>query len=484
MGPGLAAFSLLLVLPASEAPAQTYESSVGFYGAVGFSAGWNDVSAFAPVRASGSMVGFSFSAGYRFTPWIGVDVAFQRVAGGDLRAAATGLPVAEATLTSIGVSAKLYPLALAPSWIPQWVQPHATLGTGSGLAEQAPITPGSFGSTSRTVFLTRVGAGVEVMLTEHWGTLVDGSYLVTDNDVLKGSRRLRARPSVPVLATRAEPGPLCQSPTPARSPNGVNMTKHSTQRRKFLRALALAASTILFTSSLAAVAQAEQAWVRRAKQLFEADEYQEVIELAGPHRKKNIGAMFLAFSHLQENIFNGTKYDKEMFKQFRLQLEAKTTANDIDDLLYFVNLNDKPEVVKESRKLSGKAFKNIKQIEDVPKLVQFLGSNDEGARKLALQSISRILKPKRDYVNKGGTLRKKDINVMGSSKLIVPLLDRVEAKDARNALLMIEEPTLKYLGRYEGPEYTKLDVELNKRIGKRKEKYPESNWYSAVGKKR
>jgi hypothetical protein len=233
-----------------------------------------------------------------------------------------------------------------------------------------------------------------------------------------------------------------------------------------------------------AVAQSEKAWVQKARTLFENDEYQAVIELVEPYRKDTVGAMFLTFSYLQESIFNGTRYDKEMYKQFKLQVEAKITADQIPDLLYFVDLADKPEVVKEARRLSAAAFKNISQIEDVPKLVTFLSSGDEGARKLALSSIKRIIEPKRDYVEKGGTLRAKDIQVMGSPRLIVPLLDRLSEKDAFRTLVLIEEPVLTHLPRYEGPNYTELDVEINKAIAERREKYPQSNWYSAVGKTR
>lgn len=255
---------------------------------------------------------------------------------------------------------------------------------------------------------------------------------------------------------------------------------HRTRNPNFASLVAVSLSLLL----LSAGAAHAQAWVSKAKRLFENDEYEQVIEIAEPHRKQTIGAMFLAFSHLQEYIFNGTKYDQEMFKSFKLQLEKKLTANDIDDLIYFVNQNDKPEVVKEARRLSGVAFKNIKQIEDVPKLVKFLDSTDEGSRKLALKTIKNIIQPKRKYVDKGGTLRAKDIKVMGSGKLIVPLLKRIEQKDAFRTLVMIEEPVLPYLSKYDGPEYTKLDVDINKAIAKRRQKYPDSNWYSAVGKQR
>lgn len=263
----------------------------------------------------------------------------------------------------------------------------------------------------------------------------------------------------------------------------IDPMRKPSRTRATSRIIAAACAALLLVTA-AGVAQAEQSWVRRAKALFENDEYEKVIELAEPHRKDNMGAMFLAFSHLQEFIFNDTKYDKEMFKSFKLQLEKRLTSKDINDLLYFVDRDDKPEVVKEARNLAKKTFKNIKQVEEVPKLVRFLDSKDEQSRKLALQSIKRILERKRKIVDKGGTLRSEDIKVMGSSKLIVPMLDRIENKDAFNVLIIVEEPVLKYLPKYEGPEYAKLDVEINKKISKRKQKYPESNWYSAVGKQR
>jgi hypothetical protein len=244
--------------------------------------------------------------------------------------------------------------------------------------------------------------------------------------------------------------------------------------------IALAAVGLSTSAALAA-----SAWETKAKKLFENDEYTDVIELAEPHRKDNLGAMFLAFSHLQEFIFNGTKYDKEKFKNYKLYLEAKLTAVDIDDLLYFVNLDDKPEVVREARRLSSSTFKNIKQIEDVPKLVKFLKSNDEESRKLALSSIKRIVELKRKYVDKGGTLRDKDVKIMGSSRLIIPLLEQAaDEKDARRTLVLIEEPVLKYIGKYVGPQYVDIEESITKAMTKRVSKYPDSNWYSAVGKVR
>lgn len=227
-----------------------------------------------------------------------------------------------------------------------------------------------------------------------------------------------------------------------------------------------------------------QAWVAKAKAKFEDDRYQDVIKITENMKKNMHAVMFLAFSHLQENLFNKTKYDKEKYKAYNMLLEAKLGIDDIDHLLYFINLNDKPKVVDAARKLAKHTFKNIKRIEDVPKLVTYLNSSDEGAKKLALSTITRILKPKRKMVEKGGTMRPKDVKVMQSKNLITALLENITQGDARKALLIIEEPVLEYTGKYSGNETAKLEVKINKDIAKRKKKYPESNWYSATGKTR
>ena len=225
-------------------------------------------------------------------------------------------------------------------------------------------------------------------------------------------------------------------------------------------------------------------WSNKAKKLFEDDEYEACIELTENYKKNNQANMFLAFSHLQENVFNKTQYDKEKFKAYKLRLEAKLTLQDMDDLLYFVNLDDKPYVVKEARKLAKTVFKGISDIEDVPKLVTFLKVKDEDTKKLALSSILRILKPKRAYVNKGGTLREKDIRVMNSKALITALVQHMDISAAKSSLVLIEEPVLPYLAKAESVNAPKLEQTINKKIQSRLKKFPESNWYSAVGKKR
>ena len=225
-----------------------------------------------------------------------------------------------------------------------------------------------------------------------------------------------------------------------------------------------------------------QGWAPQARRLFERDEYQRCIDLLEPHRKNVVAAMFLGFSHLQESVFNGKKYDKEKWKSYRDYIEARMSPDNIKDLLYFVEFADKPPVVKEARKLAGKAFKAVKDMSEISRLTGFLDSSDEDTRELALKAIERNLSLKRKYVNKGGTLRRQDVEVMDSNRLIRKLLDHIEDKGASKALLQIESPVLAHLSRYNGEAYLKLETSIHMAIAKREKKYPDSSWASATGK--
>jgi opacity protein-like surface antigen len=190
----------LLWLPMQTARAQNYPDSVGLYGQVAIVAGWPDIDGFpgSPVAPeTGTMAGLSFTAGYRIATWIGVDAEFMWIGGGDIINAnfgpQFGVKVADASLMAITGNAKLYPLAFAPDVIPQWVQPYGVIGIGSGLSQARPVVAlrASFGADNVNVFMGRFGAGLELLLTDHWGTYVDGSYYVGNDDVFRGAGTLR-----------------------------------------------------------------------------------------------------------------------------------------------------------------------------------------------------------------------------------------------------------------------------------------------------
>lgn len=230
--------------------------------------------------------------------------------------------------------------------------------------------------------------------------------------------------------------------------------------------------------------QAWADWVSDAKKALEDDKYERCIEIAQAHKDEQIGTMFLTFSYLQKYTFSRNKTDKEYFKSNMDILEDKVNADSLDNIYYFVQLSDKPKIVKEARDLVKRAFKNISDISEAPKLIKFLESDDEKTRDYAIDGVYRLIDPKRDYVNDGGTLREKDIVIMQDEKLIRALLKNVDESKARKTLELIEQPALPYLKEFEGKNIAKLEVSINKRIAKREKKYPKSNWYSATGKER
>lgn len=241
--------------------------------------------------------------------------------------------------------------------------------------------------------------------------------------------------------------------------------------------------TIILTLFSISSIYAGEKWEKQAKTFFEGGEYEKCIELVKEHEDNKLARMFLAFSHLQEYTFKQTKYDKEMFKTAMMILKDNIGSEDMNNLLFFINQIDQPPVVKEARKLLTAAFKNCKDNEDILKLMPFLKSSDKKTKDASIKTIRRIISLKRKAVDKGGTLRKKDIDIMTNPALIKALIDNILlSKASSQVLVLIEEPVLKYISEYEGVKMMDLEADINKAIAKRKKKYPASNWYSATGK--
>ena len=75
--------------------------------------------------------------------------------------------------------------------------------------------------------------------------------------------------------------------------------------------------------------------------------------------------MLLAFSNLQLFQFTKAKHFKKRYNALFEISEARTKAEDLRQILFFVNLVDKPDVVKSARKLFNKITKNLYKVEDV-----------------------------------------------------------------------------------------------------------------------
>ena len=183
----------LLLLGAFSVPAQaqTYRDAQGFYGQFAIPIGWNNMSG--PSKfgtADGAMAGFSFNAGYRFNGWVGADVEVIWLGGGDV--VKNGSAVADASLLSVGAAIKFYPFVLTSRYVPGWVQPYLAFGVGSGISEQTMRGSPEFGSSlSETVFLVRFGAGMEVMISKHWGTFIESNYYASNSNSISGIGMIR-----------------------------------------------------------------------------------------------------------------------------------------------------------------------------------------------------------------------------------------------------------------------------------------------------
>ena len=183
----------LLLLGAFSVPAQaqTYRDAQGFYGQFAVPIGWNNMAGPSNFgTADGAMAGFSFNAGYRFNGWVGADVEVIWLGGGDV--VENGSVVADASLLSVGAAIKFYPFVLTSRYVPGWVQPYLAFGVGSGISEQTMRGSPEFGSSlSETVFLVRFGAGMEVMISKHWGTFIESNYYASNSNSISGIGMIR-----------------------------------------------------------------------------------------------------------------------------------------------------------------------------------------------------------------------------------------------------------------------------------------------------
>jgi len=226
-------------------------------------------------------------------------------------------------------------------------------------------------------------------------------------------------------------------------------------------------------------------WAVKARQLFEQDEYDQVIKIAKAHKKEMAGNMFLAFSYMQNGLYNSSAADKTQSKNYINLLKEKVSVDHLDDLSFFTDQRDKPDVAKSAKMLLNQGFKNIKIIDELPKVLKFLESPNDDVKKLAATTCTRLVNPLRAVVNKGGTMRKKDVRILSNEKNIRRLLGSLDSANSSKCLKLIEQPVLKYSSSYsESLKTVKLEKDINNAIVKREKKYPKSNWYSAIGKKR
>jgi len=223
-----------------------------------------------------------------------------------------------------------------------------------------------------------------------------------------------------------------------------------------------------------------------AEKYFDSGQYEECIKRVEslPDFKKDMSnVMLIAFSNLQMYNFTKQKHFNNEYKAYYDMIVAKSGVDNLRSILFFVNSEDKPDVVKAARKLLKEIFNGLYKIEDIVKILPFTSSSDKDVREYAFTAIERIMDPIRDMVKKGGTMRPIDIQYFTNKEVITTAIDNINISKAKDILLLIEEPAIPYLENVQGNESLKVHEAILKKINERKKKFPDSSWYSATGKK-
>jgi hypothetical protein len=222
-----------------------------------------------------------------------------------------------------------------------------------------------------------------------------------------------------------------------------------------------------------------------AKNLFDNGQYEECIQRLKSKpdlRKQRDNVMLLAFSNYQlYNFTNQKTFDKE-FDSFYDLLREKVEVDDLKGLLFFVNSSDKPEVVKSSRELLKAVFKSMHKIDDIVKILPFANSTDKKTREFAFDTMVSIMKPIRNIVKKGGTMRPVDLVYFQNKDVIKSAMENVDISATREVLVLIEEPALEIIDSANNPKLKDISEAITGAVNDRKKDYPNSLWYSATGK--
>jgi len=121
-------------------------------------------------------VGFALAAGVRHNDWVVTELSFSWVFESETNDYERLVHLAETSKESVeeyelALDFKFYPVGyLQPSAGKDWIQPYLSAGVG--------LSDVMVGDVDQSRFMLRFGAGVDVLLTDHYGFYVDGGYAV------------------------------------------------------------------------------------------------------------------------------------------------------------------------------------------------------------------------------------------------------------------------------------------------------------------
>ena len=122
------------------------------------------------------------------------------------------------------------------------------------------------------------------------------------------------------------------------------------------------------------------------------------------------------------------------------------------------------------------------KIDDIVKILPFANSTDKKTREHAFDTMVSIMKPIRNIVKKGGTMRPIDLVYFQNNDVIKSAMENVDISAAREVLVLIEEPALEIIDSSNNPKLKDISEDITDAVNDRKKDYQNSLWYSATGK--
>lgn len=157
-----------------------YDEYKGPYAQFGITIGVIDYDGSIDVEAGG---GFSMTGGYRFLPWLSGEANVTYVGGGDAELGNNNIGDAEFFAFTFGP--KFYPMAAVEGDVlPEFLQPYALVAIGGGEFE---LDFDGGGDSDKSTFIARFIFGMDLWITDHIGTYIEGGYHAAADDDIDGA---------------------------------------------------------------------------------------------------------------------------------------------------------------------------------------------------------------------------------------------------------------------------------------------------------
>jgi hypothetical protein len=163
-----------------EASMRGYDEFTGPYAQFGVTIGVIDYDGSIDVDAGG---GVSITGGYRILPWLSGEANVTYVGGGDAEVGNNNVGDAEFFAFTFGP--KFYPMAAVKNDVlPEFLQPYGLVAIGGGEFE---LDLNGGGDNEKSSFIARFIFGMDLWITDHFGTYMEGGYHAAADDDIDGA---------------------------------------------------------------------------------------------------------------------------------------------------------------------------------------------------------------------------------------------------------------------------------------------------------